>query len=307
MVNFFFLSRDLQKCAMWHGDKHLHKMVTEYAQILSTSWHYSVHSKKCDLSPKCDCDLKKSIPKGVYKIAHRKHPTVLWCKSNIKHFRAILRLAKFLAAERRRRNDLFKLKGESPRYSPFHKSEETLLVLEENPPLLPDKQWEDPPLAMPDCYKALNLSSIDAYRLYYACHKVQVAKLEWYPADEPGWLGEYKKKITPEIQRSIDDALTEIKKKRKRREMLRNGGNEAISDTKKRQKSNKKKKAKKVKKNKLIENGQTKKNKLIKNEQTKKNKLIKNGQTKKNKLIKNGQNGKRRSMRLVIKKSLSKF
>lgn len=35
-LNFFFLDRDVEICASYHGDKHLNKMQLEYAQIAST-------------------------------------------------------------------------------------------------------------------------------------------------------------------------------------------------------------------------------------------------------------------------------
>lgn len=212
MVNFFYLSKDLKKCARWHGDKHLHKMVTEYAQILSTCWHYSVHQSHCDLRPNCGCKLKVKIPDGVYKVAHRKHPTVLWCKTNIKHFNAVLSLAQHLADERRHRNLIFIKLGLKRRYTEYHKSEDALRALSDNPPEIPDSEWLDPPLAMPEVYKNLNLSAVESYRTYYAGHKVQVVNLKWFPESEPDWLAEYKAKITPEIQSVIDIALKDIEK-----------------------------------------------------------------------------------------------
>jgi len=315
MVNFFFLSRDLKKCASWHGDKHLHKMVTEYAQILSTAWHYSVHGQKCELKKPCDCRLKTAIPKGVYKVAHRKHPTVLWCKSSIKHFNAVLELAGHLADERRVRNELFVKRGDKPRYTPFHKSEQALSALKNNPPSLPDVGWSDPPLAMPEPYKKLRVDAVEAYRLYYAGHKVQVAKLKWDPAEEPEWLAEYKKRITPEIQEAIDLSLAEIKKKKKRlleKKGLESGQMKTFNKVKKKRKIVQKR----ARRNSNINKESVKKSKINKEsikksknnkESVKKNKInkesVKKNKNNKESVKKNNikKEIKRRSLRLFLK------
>lgn len=88
MVNFFYLeNRDINDtsawaatCAEYHGDKHLHKMIVEYAQIMSTVWHFSVHP--CQLkTTRCTCTIEEgSLPAGLYKKSHIHHPVVLWCQ-----------------------------------------------------------------------------------------------------------------------------------------------------------------------------------------------------------------------------------
>lgn len=209
----------MKECARWHGDKHLHKMIVEYAQILSTIWHYYLHADGCNLK-KCDCDIS-SLPKNIYKKSHVLHPVVLWGKENIKHYNAILELAFHLADERRRRRKLFE-KQQRKRYKKIHATEEILKILRDNKPQLPDVEWKDPPKCMPECYYTHNgkdLSIIESYRLFYAGHKIQVAKLKWKPIDQPEWLEEYKQIVSmrPDIQQSIDERLEEDRKKRERR------------------------------------------------------------------------------------------
>ena len=36
-MNIFYLSEDPVQCAKWHCDKHVTKMIIEYAQLLSTA------------------------------------------------------------------------------------------------------------------------------------------------------------------------------------------------------------------------------------------------------------------------------
>lgn len=38
-MNIFVLSRNVTKCAAYHCDKHVVKMIVEYTQILSTVQH----------------------------------------------------------------------------------------------------------------------------------------------------------------------------------------------------------------------------------------------------------------------------
>ena len=212
MVNFFYLSRDLKECARWHGDRHLHKMIVEYAQILSTVWHL--------LALKSPTTIK--IPDGIYRKSHTVHPIVLWAMKSTAHYDAILKLALHLADERRRRRKLF-AKDQRKRYKKHHATEKVLEILQANKPFLPDIPFFDPPKCMPPCYHYNEvgepLTVIESYRLFYAGHKIQVAKLKWTPAKEPEWLEEYKLKVEKrkDIQQSIDERIDDDRKKKERK------------------------------------------------------------------------------------------
>jgi hypothetical protein len=41
-VNIFYLHEDTKECAKQHLDKHVVKMILEYAQLLSTAHRYSM-------------------------------------------------------------------------------------------------------------------------------------------------------------------------------------------------------------------------------------------------------------------------
>lgn len=208
MVNFFYLSTDLKECAKWHGDKHLHKMIVEYAQILSSTWHLN----------------NLTTPLGIYKLCHKHHPVVKWVLLNIKHYDTILQLAFCLAEERRRRRKMFP-KSQRNRYKKTHATEKVLSILKKHKPDLPDIDWIDPPKCMPEPYhtnaEGEELNVIDSYRLFYAGHKIQVAKLKWFPTKEPEWLQSYKDIVEnrEDIKACIKKRIEEDGRKRKRRQL----------------------------------------------------------------------------------------
>ena len=65
-MNIFYLDRDPAKCAMMHCDKHVVKMILEYAQLLSTAHHL------VDGEPSIDC----------YKPTHKNHPSAVWVRES---------------------------------------------------------------------------------------------------------------------------------------------------------------------------------------------------------------------------------
>ena len=65
-MNIFYLHDDPVTCAKMHCDKHVVKMIVEYAQLLSTAHHV------CDGEPKIHC----------YKATHKNHPSAVWARAN---------------------------------------------------------------------------------------------------------------------------------------------------------------------------------------------------------------------------------
>lgn len=228
MVNFFYLeNRDINDtsawaatCAEYHGDKHLHKMIVEYAQIMSTVWHFSVHP--CQLkTTRCTCTIEEgSLPAGLYKKSHIHHPVVLWCQKNIQHYNAMLDVALALSNERRRRNEFL---PNNKKYTARHRTEDVLAVLQQFTPNIPNVEWMDPPKCMPSCYfnhDGKVLSTVESYRLFYAGHKIRIAKLKWHPIAEPEWMKECIRVVDsrPDIVQQIENDLkNDLEKKLKNR------------------------------------------------------------------------------------------
>ena len=154
-MNIFFLSTNTRRCAKWHCDKHVVKMILEYTQILYTSNHVNGGTGTIlALAPIC-------LSTGVrgYKLHAKNHPSVKWASESLAHYMWLHSLAIDLVKEH------------SYRFSPkaIHACHEHLLWLHSHPPpqLFTKTKWlRDPPPAMPEEYR-VNLRSIDCYRAYY--------------------------------------------------------------------------------------------------------------------------------------------
>lgn len=70
-MNIFFLDRDPELCAKAHYDKHVVKMILEYAQLLSTA-HHVLGS---DVNPEC-----------IYKEAYKNHPCAIWVRQSPRNY-----------------------------------------------------------------------------------------------------------------------------------------------------------------------------------------------------------------------------
>lgn len=154
-MNIFYLSHNPVRAAMSHCDKHVVKMILEYAQLLSTAHH-----------------MTGSGHDGLYKCTHKNHPSAVWTRSGRKQYRYVFMLWKNLLEE-------YNL-----RYGKHHKTGmlyDDLAVY----PDLPDTDFTVPPQCMPDEYKRDD--TVLAYRLYYKHGKADILQ---YRKNRPKWLGE---------------------------------------------------------------------------------------------------------------------
>lgn len=151
-MNIFFLDKDLKKCARYHCDKHVVKMILESAQILCTV-------------------LWLSEIKAPYKKTHTHHPCVIWAGESLANWRWLRKLAKELNAEYQYRFN----KGN-------HKSFDIIRRLPE--PDIPDIGLTKQPMVMPSCYHDSDI--ISAYRSYYVKEKGHIAK--WTKRKTPKWF-----------------------------------------------------------------------------------------------------------------------
>lgn len=247
LLNFFFLSLDPTKNARYHGDKHINKMQTEYAQIVCDVWHilFFDHHKLDDV----DADEKLSkIKRTIYKKSHPKHPVVLWACKSLAHYNAIIDLGLALNIEKQRRmeNMINLPKEQRKKWKPDHKSGGVLQFCKENPPPLNlfvmGSEWIDPPKCMPEYYHhnatGEPFSVIDSYRLFYAGHKVTITKLKWEPfVEEPDFLKDAQAYIStrPDILSGIEaDLLVHNAKSAKAKEKREKKKIQTIIERKKR-------------------------------------------------------------------------
>lgn len=155
-MNIFILDNEIEKCAQYHCDQHVVKMILESVQMLCTA-------------------LNKKGFSTPYKSTHTKHPCVLWVEESFENFLWLKKLAIALNAEYR-----FRFEKETD-----HKS---ILVLDE----ISNYSYANQGLtefaqAMPDKYKIPG-NSVGAYRQFYIGEKMTFAK--WTKRNIPEWTHE---------------------------------------------------------------------------------------------------------------------
>lgn len=153
-MNIFVLDRDIEKCAQYHCDQHVVKMILESVQMLCTALN-----KKGFTTP--------------YKSTHIKHPCVLWVEQSFENFNWLKSLAVALNSEYR-----FRFEKNSDHSS--------ILVLKE----ISGYSYENQGLtefaqAMPDQYKVPG-DAVKAYRQFYVGEKMGFAK--WTRRSVPEWI-----------------------------------------------------------------------------------------------------------------------
>ena len=153
-MNIFILDLDITRCARYHCDQHVGKMVLESTQILCTA-------------------LNKKGFSTPYKSTHVKHPSVLWVESSYSNFRWLSRLAYAL-------NDEFCWRFDRDN------DHASIRVLE----LIQDMSFDDIgltefPQAMPDAYKVAG-DAVTAYRRFYCGEKSGFAT--WKKRRKPAWF-----------------------------------------------------------------------------------------------------------------------
>ncbi len=176
-MNIFFLDRSPLVAAQYHCDRHVVKMILESAQLLSTAHRILDGEVSVGLSPsnrkRKTWTLFDSREQLLYRATHINHPSAIWARSNIDHYRWLYDLFYQLIGEYKYRYD-----------DKNHACEKLLVPLLDAPNNISIVDWEDPPQAMPDDAKVLG-SSVDAYRNYYRLHKRRMAN--WKLRGIPDW------------------------------------------------------------------------------------------------------------------------
>jgi len=153
-MNIFILDDDFETCAEYHCDKHVVKMVIEYAQMLSTAVRMTT-----------DIDIG-------YRITHKNHPCTVWVRESLSNWKWLRELSKQLNNEYRHRYN----------HDVNHKSYDMILSLPL--PNIPDVGLTKFPQAMPEYCKDEN--TIVAYRNYYNKEKQQIHS--WKHGRIPNWI-----------------------------------------------------------------------------------------------------------------------
>lgn len=145
---------DVKKCAEYHCDKHIIKMILEESQVLCGVHH--VAGTQCE------------IP---YKLTHKNHPCSIWARESLSNYLYLCELGLELCKEY------------THRYGKRHKSQDVIEWCLDMKPNIIDKGFTEPPKAMPDEYKVKDV--VESYRNYYMGAKKSFAT--WKKREVPIW------------------------------------------------------------------------------------------------------------------------
>lgn len=158
-MNIFYLSHDPIGAAEMHCDKHVIKMITESAQIVSTVLRLR--------------DFDSEI---LYRPTHQHHPCVVWAGKSRHNFRWLLMLLDGLIGE-------YDYRFGKP--DKFLRARDILTTGYLNVDILPIAPWTPPALAMPDSYKTSD--TVSSYRAYYVGEKSRM--LRYTRREPPQFVG----------------------------------------------------------------------------------------------------------------------
>ena len=183
-MNIFYLDNDPIQCAHDHVDKHVVKMILEYAQLLSTAHRVLDGVLTTGLSQsgrkRQQYILSDEREQVLYSATHVNHPSAVWCRQTDSNYIWLSKLLVELCKEY------------TYRYGKIHKCESSGLVktLFWNPPEnIPNGNFTQPTPAMPDEAKVEN-DSIQSYRNYYVTNKSHLWswKGKINSRTEPNWF-----------------------------------------------------------------------------------------------------------------------
>ena len=161
-MNIFFLDYDVKKCAQYHVDKHVVKMILETAQLLCGVHHVPAHDTAHDTA---------QVP---YKLSHKNHPCSIWTRKSLSNYLYLCELGLELCKEY------------TYRYGKRHKSQDVIEWCLIKKPNIPDIGFTEPAKAMPDEYKVKSI--VESYRNYYIGAKSGFAV--WKNRETPFWFEE---------------------------------------------------------------------------------------------------------------------
>lgn len=152
-MNIFYLDKSPNRCAEYHNDKHVVKMILESAQLLCGA-HWMTGGE------------------APYKLSHKNHPCAIWVRADLNNYMWLCHLGMELCCEY------------TERYGKIHKTANIIDWCFHNPPHIPNVEFSHPPLAMPEEYK--EACHVQSYRNYYMGEKRSFCK--WTARAEPSWF-----------------------------------------------------------------------------------------------------------------------
>jgi hypothetical protein len=174
-MNIFYLDHDVKTCATYHNDKHVVKMILEYAQLLSTA-HRMLDGKEY-IDASSGRRIKRwrlgdeNMENILYKASHINHPSAIWVRQSNNNYNWLMCLLQDLLQEY------------TYRYGKIHATDRLVYWLRKPPANIPVGYFTQPTPAMPDEYKVPD--SVQSYRNYYVGAKKTMAK--WKKRPIPEW------------------------------------------------------------------------------------------------------------------------
>jgi len=185
-MNIFYLDHDVTKCAEMHNDKHVVKMILEYAQLLSTAHRVLDGTVTTVLN---SVGRKKTVylltdnrDSNIYSATHINHPSTVWTRDSEENYLWLTDLWCEL------------MKEYTYRYEKNHATERLIPFLLNAPDNINrDRKFTEPTPAMPDDAKVMKevytdrfeIDALASYRKYYIQNKIHLAK--WKKRDVPDW------------------------------------------------------------------------------------------------------------------------
>lgn len=154
-MNVFYLDHDPATCATYHNDKHVVKMILEYAQLLCTTHHL--------------CGVPDE---SLYRLTHKNHPSAIWVRSAQAHYEWLYELFICLCNEY------------THRYGKTHLTFTKLADRLKDCPLTDNLPFTPPPPVMPDEFKVGDV--VQSYRNYYVQGKADL--LRYTKRELPEWV-----------------------------------------------------------------------------------------------------------------------
>lgn len=189
-MNIFYLHCDPKLCAEMHNDKHIVKMIIEYAQLLSTA-HRILDGRLVEGLSKSGRKAKRyELPDQrdgiLYTATHSNHPSAIWARASEVNYRWLFSLWIECMDEY------------THRYGKIHATSRLMESLRKVPTNIKSGvDFIEPPPAMPEHYRVPG-NSIQSYHNYYIGDKRDMSR--WTNRVMPAWFADG-------INMLYDDAL----------------------------------------------------------------------------------------------------
>jgi hypothetical protein len=178
-MNVFYLDSNPLKCAQEHCDKHVVKMIIEYAQLMSTA-HRVLDGKEYYDKTANGRRIKRwehpspHFENKFYKASHVNHPSSIWVRESKANYDWMYDMWYQLCLEY------------THRYGKVHATFTKLATALQFAPInIRDTVFSEPPPAMPDDCKITG-DSVASYKKYYIQEKTYFAK--WTKRAIPQWF-----------------------------------------------------------------------------------------------------------------------